>query len=124
MVLPTLSYFHSNPIERLKEGKVTIFLSPSQEKNLYGLGFDEDEDDLTGMNPEKRELAYVAPWGKTAIAASSAGELWGGYAVPEPVVAAAIDKEEDRGKQANMDGRTTARPYSRPTDVSQPWETV
>ena len=54
------------------------------------------------MNPEKMELAYVAPWGKTAIAASSAGELWGGYAVPEPVVAAAIDEEEDRGKQANL----------------------
>ena len=77
-----------------------IFLSPSQEKNLYGLGF--DEDDLTEMNPEKMELAYGAQGKKTAIAASSAGELWGGYTVPEPVVAEANDKEEDRGKQANL----------------------
>ena len=41
--------------ERLKEGEVTIFLSPSQEKNLYGLGFNVDEDDLTEMNPEEME---------------------------------------------------------------------
>ena len=54
------------------------------------------------MNLEKMELTYVAPWEKTAIAASSAGELWGGYAVPESVVAEANDKEEDRGKQANL----------------------
>ena len=53
------------------------------------------------MNPEKMELAYVSPGKKTAIAAS-ARELWGGYAVPEPVVAEASDKEEDRGKQANL----------------------
>ena len=54
------------------------------------------------MNPEKMELAYVAPGKNTAIAASSAGELWGGYVVPEPVVAEADGKEEDRGKQANL----------------------
>ena len=54
------------------------------------------------MKLEKMELAYVAPGKKTAIAASSAGELWGGYAVPEPVVAEANDKEGDRGKQANL----------------------
>ena len=54
------------------------------------------------MNPEEMELAYVAPGKKTAIAASSAGELWGRYAVPEPVVAEANDKEEDRGKQASL----------------------
>ena len=68
----------------------------------------------------------VAPWGKTAIAASSAGELWGGYAVPQPVVVQTNDKEDSGGQgQASqpMDERTTARPYSRPTDVSQPWET-
>ena len=53
------------------------------------------------MKLEKMESAYVAPRGKkTVIAASSAGELWGGYAVPEPVVAEANDKEGDRGKQA------------------------
>jgi len=56
-----------------------ISLSPSQEKNLYGLGLDEDEDDLTEMNPEEMELAYVAPWEKTAIP-TSANDLWGGYA--------------------------------------------
>ena len=48
------------------------------------------------------ELAYVAPGKKTAIAASSTGELWGGYVVPEPVVAEANNKEENRGKQANL----------------------
>ena len=45
-----------------------IFLSPSQEKNLYGLGSYKDE----------MELAYVAPWEKTAIAASSAGTCGAG----------------------------------------------
>ena len=71
---------------------------------MYGLGFDEDEDedDLTEMNPKKMKLAYVTRWEKTAIATSSARELWGGCAVLEPVVAAAIDKEEDRGKQTNL----------------------
>ena len=48
------------------------------------------------------ELADVASRKKTAIAASSAGELWSGYAVPGAVVAEAKDKEEDRGKQANL----------------------
>jgi hypothetical protein len=57
-----------------------ISLSPSQEKDLYGLGSDGDDDDLAEMNPDEMELAYVAPWEKTAIAASSAGDLWGGYA--------------------------------------------
>ena len=38
-----------------------IFLSSSQEKNLYGLGSDEDDEDLTEMNPEEMELAYAAP---------------------------------------------------------------
>ena len=56
-----------------------IFLSPSQEKNLYGLGSDEDEDDLTEMNPEETELAYAVPGEKNAIAVSSTGDLWGGY---------------------------------------------
>ena len=53
-----------------------IFLSRSQEKNLYGLG----SDDLTEMNPEEMELAYAVPGEKNAIAVSSAGDLWGGYA--------------------------------------------
>ena len=42
-----------------------IFLSPRQEKNLYGLGFDEDKNDLMEMNLEKMELAYVVPGKKT-----------------------------------------------------------
>ena len=57
-----------------------IFLSSSQEKNLYGPGSDEDEDDLTEMNPEEMELAYAVPGEKNAIAVSSARDLWGGYA--------------------------------------------
>ena len=57
-----------------------IFLSPSQEKNLYGLDSVEYEDDLTEMNPEEMELAYAVPGEKNAIAVSSAGDLWGGYA--------------------------------------------
>ena len=69
----------SNPIECLKEGEVLISLSPSQEKNLYGLGSDEDEDDLTAMNPDEMELAYVAPWEKTVIP-SAVDRLWNGYA--------------------------------------------
>ena len=69
---------------------------------MYGLSFDEDEGDLTEMNPEKMELAYVAPGKKTSIAASSAGGLWGGHAVPESVVVETNGKEEDRGKQANL----------------------
>ena len=69
---------------------------------MYGLSFDEDENDLTEMNPEKMELAYVVPGKKTAIAASSAGGLWGGYAVPEAVVAETNGKEEDRAKQAKV----------------------
>jgi len=68
------------------------FLSPSQEKNLYGLGSDEDEDDLTEMNPEEMQLAYVAPWEKTAIAASSAGACGAGMRVPVAVVAKAKDE--------------------------------
>jgi hypothetical protein len=77
---PTDTKATANPIERLKEGEVMISLSPSQEKDLYGLGSDGDDDDLAEMNPDEMELAYVAPWEKTAIAASSAGDLWGGYA--------------------------------------------
>ena len=69
----------SNPIERLKEGEVLISLSPSQEKNLYGLGFVEDDEDLTAMNPDEMELAYVAPWEKTVIP-SAVDQLWSGYA--------------------------------------------
>ena len=102
MVLPTLNYFHSSRHQSQpnNEGDVIIFLSPSPEKNLYDLGSDEDEDDLTDMNPEEMELAYVALWEKTAIAASSAGELWGGCVIPEPAVAEAKDKKEDRGKKS------------------------
>ncbi|EDR07679.1 uncharacterized protein LACBIDRAFT_298063 [Laccaria bicolor S238N-H82] len=66
----------SNPIERLKEGDVLISLSPSQEKNLYGLGGSDDEDDLTTMNPDEMELAYVAPWEKTSLPLHTA-DLWG-----------------------------------------------
>ena len=47
---------------------------------MYGLGYDEDEDDLMEMNPEEMELAYAMPGEKNAIAVSSAGDLWGGYA--------------------------------------------
>ena len=32
------------------------------------------------MNPEELELAYAVPGEKNAIAVSSAGDLWGGYA--------------------------------------------
>ena len=77
------------------------------------------------MNSEEMELAYVPPWEKTAIAASSAGELWGRYAVPEPVVTEANDKEGGQGQASKlMVGRTIPRPYCRPTDVSQPRESV
>ena len=56
-----------------------IFLSSNQGKNLYGVGSDEDEDDLTEINPPVMELAYTVPGEKNAIAVSSTGELWGGY---------------------------------------------
>ena len=87
-----------------------IFLSSSQEKNLYGLGFDEDDDDLTEMNPEEMVLAYAVPGEMNAIAVSSAGDLWGGYARSNVVVAEARDMEaKDRGgrgqgqeEQANL----------------------
>ena len=51
-----------NPIERLKEGEVLISLSPSQEKNLYGLG---PTKTTSAMNSYEMELAYVAPWETT-----------------------------------------------------------
>ncbi|KIJ98541.1 hypothetical protein K443DRAFT_9059 [Laccaria amethystina LaAM-08-1] len=70
----------TNPIERLKEAEVMIILFPSQEKNLYGLGSDEDEEDY-GDEPR--------------------GD---GVGVPVAVVAEAKGKEEEDGQkeQANL----------------------
>ena len=67
------------------------------------------------MSPEEMELAYALPGKKTAIAASSAGDLWGGYAGSS----GGSDGGQRQGGQGGgrarrasqpMDGRTTADP--------------
>ena len=80
------------------------------------------------MNHEDMDLAYVAVGEnchRCFICWGLVGLVQGGYAGSN----GGSGGGQGQGGQARrasqpMDGRTTARPYSRPTDVSQPWETM
>ena len=81
-----------------------IFLSASQEKNLYGLGSYKDQDD---HEPRGDEVGVRRAVGEDCHRCFICWDLWGGYKagtqVQMAVVAEAKDKEDDRQEeQANL----------------------
>ncbi|EDR03418.1 uncharacterized protein LACBIDRAFT_331517 [Laccaria bicolor S238N-H82] len=114
---PQLLPLQPTPKPTQSNGDVMISLSPSQEKNLYGLLSIENEDDLTDLD---MQLAYVVRWGKTAIAASSTGNLWGRYAGASG--GGQLGTRKPGARRPSQLWTHEPRPYRRPTDVSQPWK--